>query len=103
MMGALDSCWSWSCSGSDSGSGAELEVGIEPLALEGAVVVATQGGEEGGAAGELAGKRKRGDELAHQPVRHSLWDPGTRLTGGLQRGAVWLSRQRGGGIEAKES
>ena len=25
-------------------------------------------------AGELAGKRKRGDELAHQPVRHSLWE-----------------------------
>ena len=24
--------------------------------------------------GVLAGKRKRGDELAHQPVRHSLWE-----------------------------
>ena len=69
-----DSCWSWSYSGGDSGSEAELEVNIEPLALEGAVVVATQGGEEGGAARELAGKRKRGDELAHQPVRHSLWE-----------------------------
>ena len=22
----------------------------------------------------LAGKRKRGGELAHQPVRHSLWE-----------------------------
>ena len=30
-----------------------------------------QGGEEEGAAGGLADKRKRGDELAHQPVRHS--------------------------------
>ena len=49
-------------------------MGIEPLAREGAVVVATQGGEGGGAAGELAGKRKRGGELAHQPVRHSLWE-----------------------------
>ena len=29
---------------------------------------------EEGAAGELAGKRKRGNELAHQPVRHSLWE-----------------------------
>ena len=27
--------------------------------------------------GELAGKRKRGDELAHQPVRHSLWEQGS--------------------------
>ena len=29
-----------------------------------------------GGAGELAGKRKRGDELAHLriPVRHSLWE-----------------------------
>ena len=26
--------------------------------------------------GELAGKRKRGDELAHQPVRHPLWEQG---------------------------
>ena len=24
--------------------------------------------------GVLAGKRKRGEELAHQPVRHSLWE-----------------------------
>ena len=24
--------------------------------------------------GELAGKRKRGGELAHLPVRHSLWE-----------------------------
>ena len=27
--------------------------------------------------GELAGKRKRGDELAHLPVRHSLWEQGS--------------------------
>ena len=40
-----------------------------------------QGGGEEGAAGELAGKRKRGGELAHQPVRHSLWEH-ARLTGG---------------------
>ena len=31
----------------------------------------------GGAAGELAGKRKRGDGLAHQSVRHSLWEQGS--------------------------
>ena len=67
-----DSCWSYS--GSDSGSEAGVEVGTAPLALEGAVVVVIQGGEEEGAAGELAGKRKRGDELTHQPVRHSLWE-----------------------------
>ena len=24
--------------------------------------------------GRLTGKRKRGDELTHQPVRHSLWE-----------------------------
>ena len=24
-----------------------------------------------------AGKRKRGDELAHLPVRHSLWEQGS--------------------------
>ena len=49
-------------------------MGIEPIALEGAVVVVTQGREEGGAGRELAGKRKRGDELAQQPVMHSLWE-----------------------------
>ena len=52
-------------------------MGIEPIALEGAVVVTTQGGDHrgrGGTDGELAGKRKRGDELAHQPVMHSLWE-----------------------------
>jgi hypothetical protein len=27
--------------------------------------------------GMLTGKRKRGDELAHQPVRHSLWEQGS--------------------------
>ena len=41
------------------------------------MVVATLGGEEEGAARELTGKRKRGDELAHQPVRHSLWEQGS--------------------------
>ena len=71
-MGALDSCWSGS--DSDPGSEAVLEACIEPLALEGAVVVVLQGGEGEGAAGELAGKRRREDELAHQPVRHSLWE-----------------------------
>ena len=30
-----------------------------------------------GAAGEQAGKRERGDELAHQPVGHSLWGQGS--------------------------
>ena len=63
-----DSCWS--CSGSEAG----LEVGSEPLTPEGAVVVVAQGGEEEGAVGKLAGKRKRGDELAHQYVRYSLWE-----------------------------
>ena len=38
-----DSCWS--CSDNDSGSEAVLEAGIRPLALEGAVVVAAEGGE----------------------------------------------------------
>ena len=27
--------------------------------------------------GMMTGKRKRGDELAHQPVRHSLWEQGS--------------------------
>ena len=48
LSGASDSCWSNPCSGSDSE--AEPEVGIEPIALEGTVVVVTQGGEEEGAA-----------------------------------------------------
>ena len=43
LSGGSDSCWSYS--GSDSGSEVELEVGSEPLALEGAVVVVAQGGE----------------------------------------------------------
>ena len=38
-----DSCWRYS--DSESGSEAELKVGIEPLALEGAVVMAVRGGE----------------------------------------------------------
>ena len=67
-----DSCWS--CSDSDSDSVAELEVDSEPLALEGAVVVVTLGGEVEGAARGLAGKRKREDELTQQPARHSLWE-----------------------------
>ena len=52
-----DSCWS--NSGNDSDREAELEVDIAPIALEGAVVRVAQGGEEEGAAGELAGKGKR--------------------------------------------
>ena len=44
------------------------------IALTGAVVVVLQRGEGEGAAGELAGKRKREGELAHQPVKHSLWE-----------------------------
>ena len=72
LSAGSDSCWSYS--GSDSGSETGLEVSTEPLALEGAVVVVTQGGEEEGAARGLAGKMKRGDELAHQPVRHSPWE-----------------------------
>ena len=42
-----DSCWSCldSCSDSDSGSEAVLEIGIGPPALECAVVVAAQAGE----------------------------------------------------------
>ena len=67
-----DSCRS--CSDSDSGSVAELEVGNEPPALEGAVVVVTLGGGVEGAARGLAGKRKREDELTQQPARHSLWE-----------------------------
>ena len=54
-------------------------MGIEPLALEGAVVVVTLGGGKEGTARELVGKRKRKreDELAHKPVRHSLWEQGS--------------------------
>ena len=48
----------------------------EPIALEGAVVSVIHRGEEESAAVELAGKRKRKrkNELAQQPVRHSLWE-----------------------------
>ena len=72
LSDASDSCWS--NTGSCSDSAAEIEVDIEPIALEGAVVAVIQGGEGEGAAGELAGKRKRENELAQQPVRHSLWE-----------------------------
>ena len=34
----------------------------------------SQGGEVEGADDEQTGKRERGDEPAHQPVRHSLWE-----------------------------
>ena len=71
----------WSCSDSDSGSVAELEVGNGPPALEGAVMVVTLGGEAEGAARGLASKRKREDALTQQPARHSLWEQ-LRLTGG---------------------
>ena len=37
----------------------------------------SQGQKAEGAAGEQTGKRERGDELAHQPVRHSLWEQGS--------------------------
>ena len=66
---------------SDSASEAELEVGIEPLALEGAAVEVIQGGGEEGAAGKLDGKMKRKEELAHQPAP-------TGLARGPQRAAV---------------
>ena len=72
MSDESDSCWS--NSGSDSDSTAELEVGSEPPTLEGAVVVTAQGGGVEGAASGLASKRKREEELACQPVRHSLWE-----------------------------
>ena len=62
----------WRNTGSDSDSTAEVEVDIEPIALEGAVVAVIQGGEEESAAVEQAGKRKRRKELTQQPVRHSL-------------------------------
>ena len=76
-------------------------VSIEPLALEGAVVELIQGGEEEGAAGELASKRKRGVELAHQPVRHSLWEQGSleahnELLFGCLDGEVEALQQRKG-------
>ena len=87
-----DSCWS--CSGSDSGSVAELEVGSEPLALEGAVVVVTLG--EGGGSSQRAGsKRKREDELTQQPVRHSLWEQGS-----LEACNEWLFGYLDGEVEA---
>ena len=67
-----DSCWGYS--GSDSGSEAGLEVGTESQPRGGAVEEAPQGGEVEGATGEQTGRRKKGDEPAHQPVRHSLWE-----------------------------
>ena len=67
-----DSCWSGADNDSDSAAG--IEVGTEPIALEGAVVAVIQGGEGEGAAGEQAGKRRRRHKLAQQPVRHPLWE-----------------------------
>ena len=62
---------------SGSGSEAVLEASIEPLALEGDVVVVTQGGEVGGAAVEpsAAADGKAQDSLASGlvPVVHQMW------------------------------
>ena len=91
-----DSCWSYSVS--EVGH----EVGIGPLTQEGAVVEVIQGGEEEGSAGGLTGKRKRGDELAHQLVRHSLWEQGSleaqneRLFGCLDAEVEALQQRQAG-------
>ena len=70
------SCWSDSDSGSDSE--AVLEAGIEPLALEGGVVVVTQGGEVVGAAGEPTAAAKGGAQASLAPVLapvvHQMWE-----------------------------
>ena len=66
------SCWSGA--DSDSGSVAELEVGIGSLPMGGAGEEVPQGGEVEGADCEQTGEGKRGDEPAHQLVRHSLWE-----------------------------
>ena len=54
----------------------ELEAGIEPLALEGGVVVVTQGGEVVGAAEEpteaVGGGAQPG--LTPTPVVHQMWE-----------------------------
>ena len=52
--------------------------------------------------GVMAGKGERGDVLAHQPVRHSLWgqDPleaHDEVLFGCLDGEVWALRQRGAG------
>ena len=91
-----DSCWSNTGSDSDS---TEIEVDIEPIALEGAVVAVIQGGEEEIAAVELAGKRKRKNELAQQPMRHSLWEQGSleahnEVLSGHLEGEVRALKQR---------
>ena len=67
-----DSCWS--NASNDSNSAAEIEVDIEPNAPEGDVMAVIQRGEEESAAVEQACKRKRRNELAQQPVRHSPWE-----------------------------
>ena len=65
-----DSCWS--DSGNDSGSEAVLEAGIEPLALEGGVVVVTQGGEVEGAAVRAVEPSAAADGEA-QASLHRCW------------------------------
>ena len=71
-----DSCWS----DSDSGSGSEvvLEASIEPLALDGGVVVITQGGEVEGAAVEPSatedGEAQASLAPVLAPVVHQMWE-----------------------------
>ena len=49
-------------------------MGIGPLPMGGAGEGVPQGGEVGGADCAQTGEGERGDEPAHQPVRHSLWE-----------------------------
>jgi hypothetical protein len=71
------------------------------------VVAVIQGGEEEGAAGELDGKRKRKNELAQQPVRHSLWEQDSLealnkvLSGSLEDEVRALKRRRADYDEAR--
>ena len=92
-----DSCWS--NTDSDSDNAAEIEVDAGPIALEGAVVAVIQGGEGEGTVVEQAGKGERRNELAQQPVRHSLWEQGSleaqnEVLAGHLEGEVRALKQR---------
>ena len=86
---------------SHSCSEAGLEWGTGSLPMGGVGEEVPQGGEAEGADGEQTGKRKRGDEPAHQPVRHWRPTPSCCLAAWMgrwqhcSRGRLHMMRQEG--------
>ena len=96
-----DSCWSGA--GSDTDSAAELEVDKKPLEVEGAAVVAAQGGElEGvnGRASAVPGRGGQGEVEPLRPRRLAPKRPRDRITRQGGRGKQQQRRKGSGKGEA---